>query len=285
LASKAETYVNTPVTPQKIFTNSPGIRTLVVTATSQSNPAVSTSEQVYMEILPFGQPHVDIPINMKEVYPGETAYYILDVYNMGNVMDNIYLNLVGLDFGSAYEALPTAIPASWVNFDPIWISAAPGNFGKSNLTISVPANWTGMENATYDFEVTAYSSVPPDNPSHTESGQLTVLATPESMMYYVKVELENLESDVNSLSTDIKEGLLAKVHGAQAKLDQAFERYLLGDDPPASNLFRTVQNKLEAFIHLVEAQRDKKLTIAEADDLIMKAQKIIDHIDAILAVV
>jgi hypothetical protein len=236
-----------------------------------------------MEILPFGQPHVNIPINIKEVYPGDTAYYILDVYNLGNVVDNMYLNLVGLDFGSAYEAQPTSIPASWVNFDPIWISTTPGNFLKSNLTISVPANWTGMENTTYDFEVTAYSSITPD--THTESGQLTVLATPESMMYYVKVELENLENDVNSLSTDIKGGLLAKIHGAQDKLDQAFERYLLGDDPPASNLFRTVQNKLEAFIHLVEAQRDKKLSVAEADDLIMKAQKIIDHIDMILAAI
>jgi hypothetical protein len=238
-----------------------------------------------MEILPFGQPHVDIPINIREVYPGESTYYILDVYNLGNVVDNMYLNLVGLDFGGAYEAHPTQLPESWANFDPLWISATPGNMVKSNLTISVPSDWAGMENTTYDFEVTAYSSIPPDNPSHTESAQLVVLATPESMMHYVKGELGNLESDVNSLSTDIKEGLLAKVHSSQSKLDQAFEIYLLGDDPPASNLFRTTQNKLEAFLHIVDAQRDKKLTVSEADDLSMKAQKIIDHIEVILAVI
>jgi hypothetical protein len=105
------------------------------------------------------------------------------------------------------------------------------------------------------------------------------------MMFYVKYELANLENDVNSTSTDIKQGLLAKIHGAQAKLDQAFERYLLGDDPPASNLLKTVQNKMYAFIHLVEAQRGKKLSVAQADDFIMKAQKIIDHIDTILATI
>ena len=99
------------------------------------------------------------------------------------------------------------------------------------------------------------------------------------------MEPENLESAVNASSSDIKEGLLAKIHGAQAKLDQAFDRYQLGDDPPASNLFGTTQNKLDAFLHLVEAHRDKKLSVSEADDFTMKAQKIIDHIDAILALI
>jgi M6 family metalloprotease-like protein len=283
LAPKAQTEVNILVSPQRIFTNAPGVRTLLVTATSQSNPAVTTSEQAYMEILPFGQPHVTIPINIREVYPGDTTYYILDVYNLGNVVDNMYLNLVGVDFGNTYEASPTALPEAWVNFNPIWVSTAPGTSGKSNLTITVPSDWAGMENTTYEFEVTAYSSITPD--SHTNNGYLTVFATPESMMYYVKVELENLESDVNASSTDVKEGLLAKIHGAQAKLDQAFERYQLGEDPPASNLFRTVQNKLEAFLHLVDAQRDKKLSVSEADDFTMKAQKIIDHIDTILGLI
>ena len=236
-----------------------------------------------MEILPFGQPHVSIPVNIREVYPGETTYYILDVYNLGNVWDDMTLSFSGLDFGSAFEAHPTAIPLAWIDFDPDVVSALPVNVAKSNLTISVPIDWAGMENATYEFEVTATSSITPD--SHTSNGYLTVIATPESMMYYVKVELENLEFDVDALTTDIKEGLLAKIHGAQDKLDQAFERYQMGDDPPASKLFGAVQHKLEAFIHLAEAQRGKKLTVSEADALIMKVQKIIDHIDNILDII
>jgi len=279
LGSKAETTVDFMVSPLRIPSNTPEVRTLLITATSQSNPVVFTSEQAYMEILPFGQPHVNIPINIREVYPGETTYYILDVYNLGNFWDDMALTFSGLDFVSAFEALPTAIPQSWINFDPIVVSAAPANMAKSNLTISIPSDWAGMENTTYDFEVTATSSITPD--SHTNDSHLTVIATPESMMYYVKAELENLESDVNALSTDVKSGLLAKIHAAQKKLDQAFERYLAGDDPPAGNHLETVQNMMNAFIHLVDAQRDKKLTVAEADDLTQKAQKIIDHIEEV----
>lgn len=38
-------------------------------------------------------------------------------------------------------------------------------------------------------------------------------------------------------------------------------------------------------LHLLHAQRGKTLTVAQADDLAAKAQKIINDIDAILAVI
>jgi M6 family metalloprotease-like protein len=278
LGSKAETIVDFEITPIRHWTTAPGIRSFKLRAESITDPSVFTEIDATIEVLPFGEPHVTIPINIRDVKPGDTTYYILDVYNFGNVVDDMSLSFTGIDFGTTYEAYPTAIPQSWINFNPTIVSASPGNSAKSNLTITVPSDWAGMENTTYDFMVTATSSITPD--SHSETAHLIVHTTPESMMYYVKIELENLESDVDALSTDIKDGLLAKIHAAQNKLDQALERYLAGDDPPASNHLETVQNMMNAFLNLIDAQRDKKLTVAQADDFADKAKKIIEHIDA-----
>jgi M6 family metalloprotease-like protein len=281
LNSKEETIVEIDITPSRMFSTQPGIRTFLITAQSNSNPSVSTAVQGFIDVLPFGKPHVTIPINIRHVEPGMSTYYILDVYNLGNVVDDMTLSFTGIDFGTTFEAYPTAIPLSWITLNPTVVSAPPANVAKSNLTISVPSDWAGMENATYDFMITATSSITPD--SHSKDGHLIVHATTESKMYYVKAELEDLESDVDALpSSDVKDGLLAKVHAAQNKLQQAFDRYQAGDDPPASNHFRTTQNMLEAFIHQTDAQRGKALTETQADDLASKAQGIIEHIGVIL---
>ncbi|MEE9151553.1 MAG: hypothetical protein V3U20_06955 [Thermoplasmata archaeon] len=284
LGSKASTNVDFLVTPVRHWTTAPGIRTFKLRVESDTNPSVFTEIDATLEVLPFGEPHISIPINFAEIDPGMTATYSIDLTNEGNVVDAMSLSFTGVDFGSAYEAYPTAIDISWVSFTPSAPSAIPGGSTTSTLSITVPWDWAAMEDATYDFTVTATSSITPDSDSAT--GQLLVHATPLSMMFWVKGEIANLLSDVDALPpSDVRDGLRDKATAALNKINQSIERYLLGDDPPASNLFRTTKNMMKAFLHLLDAQRGKTLTAAQADDLAMKAQKIRDDIDAILLVI
>ncbi|UCE36591.1 MAG: hypothetical protein JSW00_13885 [Thermoplasmata archaeon] len=284
LNSKEQTYEEFDITPIRHWTTAPGIRTFKLRVESDTNPSVFTEIDATLEVLPFGQPKVSIPIDFAEIDPGMTAYYTIEITNEGNVVDTFYLNFIALDFGSAYEAIPTAIDFSWILFTPKYPSAVPGATTTTTLSISVPWDWAAMEDAIYDFIVTATSSITPDSDSDT--GQLKVHATPLSMMFWVKAEIEDLISDVEALPpSDVRDGLHDKATAAYNKINQSINRYLLGDDPPASNLLKTTKNMLRAFLHLLDAQRGKALTVAQADYLAAKAQKIREDIDAILLVI
>jgi M6 family metalloprotease-like protein len=284
LGSKAVTNVDFEITPIRHWSTAPGIRTFKLRAESTTDPSIWIEIDASLEVLPFGEPHLSIPINFASIEPGNTASYTMEITNEGNVVDTFSFSFAGLDFGTLYEAFPTAIDVSWVSFIPTDPSSIPGDSTTATLEISVPWDWAGMEDATYDYTVTVTSSITPDD--DTASGHLQVQATPTSMMFYVKVELMNLISDVEALPpSDVRDGLHDKATSALHKINQSIDRYLLGDDPPASNLFRTTQNKLKAFLHLLDAQRGKTLTAAQADDLYAKAQKIRDDIDAILLVI
>jgi len=205
------------------------------------------------------------------------------VTNNGNAADTFGLAFTGLDFGTTYRAYPTAIPGSWASFAPAGPTAGPCAMTSSTLSIAVPPDWAGMEDATYAFTVTATSTVTPD--SDVVPGTLIVRATPVSMMYYVKVEIMNLQTAVMALPpSDVRDGLMDKATSALEKLCQALDRYLLGDDPPAANLVGATINKLEAFLHQVDAQRGRELTIAQADALEAQTAQIIADLQAILAV-
>jgi M6 family metalloprotease-like protein len=284
LNSKETTYEVFDITPIKHWTTAPGIRTFKLRVESITNPSVFTEIDATLEVLPFGQPKVSIPIDFAEIDPGMTAIYTVEITNEGNVVDTFNLDFTALDFGSAYEAIPTAIDLSWILFTPGNPSANPGDTTSTTLSISVPLDWAAMEDATYDFIVTATSSITPDSDSDT--GQLKVHATPLSMMFWVKGEILDLISDVEALPpSDVRDGLHDKATAAYNKINQSINRYLLGDDPPASNLLKTTKNMLKAFLHLLDAQRAKALTVAQADYLEAKAQKIRDDIDAILTII
>jgi M6 family metalloprotease-like protein len=284
LGPKAETNVDFEITPIRHWSTAPGIRTFKLRAESTTDPSIWIEIDASLEVLPFGEPHLSIPVNFAEIDPGMTASYTVEIVNGGNVEDTFALSIDSIDFVSLYNAFPTAIDGSWVSFSPADPTAVAGGSTTTSLRISVPWDWAAMEDATYEFNVTATSSITPDNDSAT--GQLLVHATPLSMMFYVKVELMNLISDIEALTpSDVRDGLHDKATSALHKINQSIDRYLLGDDPPASNLFRTTQNKLKAFLHLLDAQRGKTLTVAQTDDLYAKAQKIRDDIDAILLVI
>ena len=282
IAPGASTSVDVQLTPIRACTTAPGPRTVTIIASSMTDPAVSSSTTATLNVLSFSEPSATLPVSMAAVDPGMTATYNVDITNGGNDLDTFSLAFAGLDFGTAYRADPTAIPTSWVSFSPTDPSAPACGMTSSVLTIAVPPDWAGMEDARYDFTVTVSGSITSD--TDTVSGQLIVHATPESMMFYVRVEIVNLIADVLALPpADVRDGLYSKANSTLNKFDQAVDRYLMGDDPPASNLFGTCQNKLNAFLHLLDAQRGKALTVSQADDLAAKAQQIIDDIEAILA--
>ena len=282
--SKERMTFSVSLTPFRDWSTIPGPRTIQITATSIFDPTVTDTIELILNVEPFGEPEVDVLPIIADIEPGMTASYTLEITNKGNVVDTFSLSLTGLDFGSLYEAIPSSIDSSWVSFIPTNPSAVPGATTFATLEITVPSDWAAMEDATYDFIVTATSSITPDDDS--DSGQLIVHATPESKMFWVKAEIIQLRDDVEALPTSgVRDGLHAKARAALNKINQSIERYLLGDDPPASNLFRTTKNMLKAFKHLVSAQRGKGLTEAEADYFSAFAQKIRDDIDEVLAVI
>ena len=282
VGAKATGTANIGLTPIRACTTTPGPRTITITISGGSVSSVTTGT---LNVLSYGDPIATLAASDNDVYPGETGTYTVSVTNNGNAADTFGLAFTGLDFGTTYRAYPTAIPGSWASFAPAGPTAGPCAMTSSTLSIAVPPDWAGMEDATYDFTVTATSATTPSASSLT-AGQLIVRATPLSMMYYVKYECLNLQSAVGALPpSDVRDGLMDKAIAACAKFDQAMARYVLGDDPPASNLFGTVQNVLGAFLHQIAAQRGKALTDAQADDLQMRAEQIIADIDAILAAI
>jgi hypothetical protein len=282
--SKAMMNFTVGLTPLRHWSTIPGPRTIQITATSIFDPTVTDTIEFILNVEPYGEPELTVLPNIVEIEPGMTAFYTLEITNKGNVNDTFSLSFTSLDFGSLYEAYPSAIDTSWISFIPLNPSAVPGATILATLQITVPSDWAAWEDATYEFIVAATSSVTPDYDSDT--GQLLVYTTTESKMFWVKAEIIQLRDDVDAMApSGVKNGLHAKASAALNKINQSIERYLLGDDPPASNLFRTTKNMLRAFLHLVRAQRGKGLTDVQADYFSAFAQKIRDDIDEILAVI
>jgi len=282
IASKVQTTMPVQLTPVRACTTSPGPRVVSITASSMTNPAITTTVSAILTVLSFSEPQVSVTIVDNDVEPGETATYDVGVTNGGNVFDTIDLTFTPVDFGTSFRAFPTAIPSSWYTLSPD-VSAPACGSNVLSLTIAVPPDWAGMEDATYDFSVTGTGGITPD--SDTAPGTLIVRATPVSMMYYVKIEIMALQASVAALpASGVQSGLMAKADSALAKLCQALDRYLLGDNPPAANLIGATINKLEAFLHQVEAQREAFLSTAQADAFEAQVTQIIADLQAILAV-
>jgi M6 family metalloprotease-like protein len=282
IASKALSNRVVQLTPVRACTTAPGPRVITLTARSTTNNAIAMSITVTLTVLPFSEPEVTLTVLDGDVEPTETGTYTVNVVNHGNVLDMISLSFTAVDFGSAYRALPTAIPMAWVALGAPSVTAAACAGGSTSLAIAIPPDWAAMEDATYQFTLTAVGGVTSDSDAVT--GSLLVRATPVSMMFYVKVEIANLEAEVLTLPpSDGRDGLQDKTTAALEKLCQALDRYLLGDDPPAANLVKATMNKVEAFIRLVDAQDGKALTPAQAASLRAQANQILADLAAILA--
>jgi hypothetical protein len=56
------------------------------------------------------------------------------------------------NFVGFQRAYPVAIQPSWVIFNSAQLALDPGMSKNRPLTVTVPANWAGMENVTYNFK-------------------------------------------------------------------------------------------------------------------------------------
>lgn len=151
------------------------------------------------------------------VKPSQSALYTIEIHNLGNVIDTYDITLVFDDFGTTYRALPTAIPPAWTILDDPLMTLNPFSSDTTALTITVPYDWAGMEDATYTFDVTATSQADPAA-QDVASATLVVEATKHSMVEYIKLEIQSLKGDVAGSSVD-----LGFKHVANTYLDLALQ--------------------------------------------------------------
>ena len=282
LDSKESATKEIQITPYRDCMTSPGTRHFKIRAESTSDPSIWTEIEATIEVLPFGEPQVSIPVDFEDVYPDSTATYTIELENRGNVPDTYTLSFTGVDFGDDYLAYPTAIPSSWVTFNPENPSIDECGSDTVVMEIAVPHDWAAMEDATYEWYVDAQSSITSD--IGTAGGELLIYATPESMMFWVLAEVEALLADVDALPpSDVRDGLRDKAEAALNKVSQSLDEYMADDDPPASNHFKTTINILSAFINQLNAQSGKMLTAEQASDFEAQVNLIIEHINAILS--
>jgi hypothetical protein len=213
------------------------------------------------------------------VKPSQSAIYTIEVHNLGNVIDTFDITLVFDDFGTTYQAFPTAIPSAWTILDDATMTLNPFISHTTALTITVPLNWAGMETATYTLEASAISQADP-SAKDTASAALQVQATKHSMMEYIKLEIQWLKETVNGLNVKkgIANSLLTKLADAEMKVDQAIQWVNQGREHPANNMLNVIQNMLQAFINEVKAQTGKEISPTDSQTLIQTAQNIQQNI-------
>jgi len=161
-------------------------------------------------IEPFHEVTTSVKPIFTSVYPGGSATYSFSVRNLGNVADQYRVVFNPVDFGTAFLAYPTAIQESWASFNNTafrwdnsiggWdgtLALNPGQNVTTTLSITVPKDWTGFENATYELDMAATletnSSI-----SNAISSTMVVLSTLGSMENYIVRGIGQLNEAVQS---------------------------------------------------------------------------------------
>jgi len=276
------------VEPYRHWSTSPGDYPFTVTGTSQQAPlhdlAATDTESATVHVLPFYEPDLTITSTTVTVEPSDAAVYIIEVTNLGNVRDGFDISLIYIDFDGAYRADPPSIQPAWTNIDKTSLTLDPGGSDTATLSITVPSDWAGIEDATYEFTATATSTTNP-TASDTETAELTVQTTKESKTRYIGLEIESLTDEVrdSAICDEIKSSLLDKLTNATKKYEQALDYILEGRIKIANNMLKACKQILSVFINEVEAQKGKCIPAATADDWIAKAETIISDIENAIA--
>jgi len=190
----------------------------------------------------------------------------------GNVADTEKLGNNFLNFNSAgctmttlgssgcpFRAVPTVLQNSWAT-----IGSLPGTFGPlqplgtadAGFTITIPPDWAGMQDTTYDVLFTSTSTADPDAPPAKNSLTMhqTVVATKQSMTRYIALELADLVVQIqNAGAAGVKTGggLPIIVHDVQAKHDKSLGSILAGDLAGANGTLATEIKGMQAFLHAI----------------------------------
>ena len=224
----------------------------------------------------------------QSVKPGSAAQYTIDITNKGNVDDTPLLTMLYDDFGDDFRAVITAIQEAWTDVTPSSFKVlTPGQLTSTTLTVSIPVDWAGIEDTTYDFTAKSTSTKVLKeglNISWFGEGDLVVISTKESKARYVDFEILELVDDVDA--SDIKQGLkkslTKQLLEAEFKKEQGLA-YILDDEiKSANNMLSATSNKMGAFVSHVEAQNDKKINDALALDWIERGNIIIADLQHVI---
>jgi len=280
------------VEPYRHWSTSPGDYPFTLTGTSEQAPlhdlVATDSEVAIVHVLPFYE--VDVLV-MPETFvtePSGTGVYNIEVTNLGNVPDSFDTSLGFADFDGTYRAVPTSIQPEWTAIDKTFVTLDPGASDIATLSIAVPSDWAGIEDATYDFTATATSRTDP-TADDSDSAGLTVEATKESMARYIDLELQMLTNEVaaSGIDEDIRFSLLDKLTEATYKREQALNYILAGKESMANKMLKACEGIFSAFISEVEAQVSaqpgKHIPEALAANWITDAQQIITDIKTTIA--
>jgi hypothetical protein len=295
LDAGTSTHVTLNVVPYRHWSTAPGNYSFTVTGISQ-NPWLTYDlvptkiEDGIVHVLPFYEPHVVVTPKTSTTKPGGTKVYTINVTDFGNVPDSFSLAVQYLDFGTKYRALPTAIQLNWTTIDKTGMGPlAPGAFDIATLTISVPAEWVGMENTTYEFNATATSlgdtHVPKAN--KTETANLVVQATQASMTRYIDLELQSLMNKVGSstLCQFFKDYLKISVLMGAIKLERFAFSYILNGKQGTANYWLGIcrQTVLGFMSCVMDLKQCGMISTATANDWIANAKTIANDLSTAIA--
>lgn len=271
--------VTLDIEPYRHWSTSPGDYLFTITAiggfAKWNGLDANDSMSAVVHILPFHEVEVSLAPLTASLKPGQSSLYDIEVTNLGNVPDVYNVALLFDDFGETYEAFPTAIQPEWTTLDALTIALDPGNMGVVTLNVTVPPNWAGMEAATYTFKASITCQADPSVNDKT-SAALKVQATKRSMAEYVRLEIQRLKQTVNdaNIKEELKNGLVAKLVNAEAKVSQAVQWIIQGREGQANNMLSAAQAILQGFISEVKAQSGKGISPAIAQIMIQMAQNI-----------
>jgi hypothetical protein len=272
------------IRPYRHWSTSPGDYLFTISGASQQAPlhdlTATDTDTAVVHVLPFYEVDILMTPETCMTEPGGTEIYTIQVTNLGNVLDSFDVSLYWVDFGGSYRAVPTVIQAVWTTIDKTSMTMGPGNSDIATLSIAVPSDWVGMENAIYEFRATAISKTS-SAASDNDISELVVQATKESKTRYINLELDSLIDKVSSstIHKGIKKSLLAKLASASHKKEQALDYILEGRMKQANNMLKAAQGIMNAYINQIEAQSGKHIPKYTADTWIAIAQTIIIDIE------
>jgi hypothetical protein len=261
----------------------------------------------YFRVESFYDPQVAaVPPESQELKPGVGQQYEVEGTNAGNNDDAMSVAVSFLDFNQAgctlttlgrlpagtdpncpYRAVPTVLDAAWTDVDqlaPSFPSTDPPGLleplgsESDTLHVTVPAEWAGMDDTTYEYRVTVASLQDPAVPP--ETNQLTVRhlvkATTESMTRYIGLEIEELIATIETLNAaGVKTAGLLHIAARPLQMQnaRALEAVLGGDVAGACKIHTTGTRLAGAFLHALEGS-GKGLVPLVYDDLHSRGEAI-----------
>jgi len=290
--------------PFRIMADSSDARVLGLAPVDPSgHHRMGASAVAFIEVVSFREPRIAISPESAALRPGVEQNYMVEATNMGNLEDSISMTPAFLDFniagctlttmgseaGCPYRAVPTQLDAAgWTTVNELATQFGPLEpleSGVDSFRITVPSDWAGMTDTTYQYSITVISLEDEDEPpaSNMLTVDHTVLATKESMTRYIRLEIQALIAEIRSANSQgIRTGGLLPIsmRPALRKINQALTLVLQGKMQRASNALSSNRRIMRAFIRALNGFNGKgtKIPAAMDEDWRNRALAIIDDL-------